>query len=189
MNMKQILALCALLALAACGSEPPARFEAQPVALPERVQIAYRSVSVREVSLPTYAATEEIPRLDASGQLASTGAVLWADDPTRAVTLGLATALRQISHVQVAPDPWPYRTRPEVTVDVRFETLVPTVDGMYRASGLYFTAPEEEDRKPHAHAFELAAPYDPAGGVPALAAGRTALINALALDIARTALR
>lgn len=187
--MKRFLALCTLLAVAACGSEAPTRFEAAPVDLPERVRIAYGTVSVREASLPAYAAAEDITRLDATGQLDSAGSALWADDPTRAVTLGLATALNRISGAQVAPDPWPYRTRPEVIVDVRFETLVPRQDGTYRATGLYFVAPEQEDRKAHAHTFDLSVPYDPTGGVPALARGRAAVVNALALDIARSGLR
>ena len=38
----------------------------------------------------------------------------------------IARSLKDISGGRVAPDPWPYQSRPEVSVDVRFEDLLPT---------------------------------------------------------------
>ncbi|WP_415919491.1 membrane integrity-associated transporter subunit PqiC [Tateyamaria sp. SN6-1] len=187
--MKLFLAVATAIVLSACTSEPPLRFNAAPEATSERVRIAYQTVSVREVELPIYAATEEISRQSADGSVSSDTANLWADDPARAITLDLARTLRDISGARVAPDPWPFQTRPEVVVDVRFEELVPSANGQYRATGLYFVAPDDEGRAEHAHAFDLSVTFDPEAGFESVAASRTKLVTMLALDIARTALR
>lgn len=187
--MKKLLAAFAIAVLSACGSEPPVRYETPPAAVPERLGIAYRSISVREVSLPTYAASEEITSGDADGRLVAEAEALWADDPVRAVTLEIARALKDITGARTAPDPWPFQSRPEVSVDVRFADFLPSASGRYSARGLYFIAPEEEDRPEHAHDFSIAVSYDPEGGIGALAAARSQIVNLLAFDIARTALR
>lgn len=187
--MRFLVAATLLALTAACTAEPPIRYEAPPAEIEERMSIAYEAVSVREVSLPIYAATEQIFREDVPGRVTTDAVSLWADDPVRAVTLDIARALRQITGARVAPDPWPYRSRPEVVVDVRFEDLVPGADGTYRAAGLYFVAPEDEDGAEHAHGFDISVPYDPAGGLTALAAARSQLIGLIALDIVESALR
>ncbi|WP_299654821.1 membrane integrity-associated transporter subunit PqiC [uncultured Tateyamaria sp.] len=187
--MIRLVAATALLFLVACGSEPPTRFEAASEPTPERVRIAYKAVSIRDVSLPTYAATEEISSADLDGRLSSSGSALWADDPVRAITLDVARALREVSGARVAPDPWPYQSRPEATVDIRFEELIPDANGEYRAAGLYFVAPDDEDRVEHAHEFAFSIQYDVEAGFAALAAARAQLANMLVLDIAQTALR
>lgn len=187
--MSRSILLLSFLALTACASEPPLRYEVSVEQPTEQVRIAYADVSVREVSLPTYAAAEEIARAGVHGSVLSSADSLWADDPVRAVTLDFARTLHQITRARVAPDPWPFANQPDVAIDIRFEELLPDTKGEFRASGLYFVAPSDESGRPHAHAFNIVATFDPEGGYAALSLARGKIVNDLALEIAKSALR
>ncbi len=189
MIRRTLTSLAIAIALAACASEPPQSYEAVTPVPTERVGIRYSDVFVREVSLPTYAASETIFLSDPNGLLTEQVDSVWADDPTRAVTLGLAQSLQDITRARVAPEPWPFNANPDVTVDIRMETFVPGTDGVYRASGQVFVAPDDEEAANRSLTFRLQAPYDLAGGQPALAAARSNLVAQLAVDIARRGLR
>ena len=67
------------LLLAACGSAE--RFAVSTPPVTEKVRIAFSSVEVRDVSLPSYAAADEIHLQAADGTLKSSSDVLWADAP------------------------------------------------------------------------------------------------------------
>lgn len=178
------------LGLAACsGGDGPALYQVPDVEAGARIAISYRSVAVREVSLPAYAALQEISVAEANGSLSSAPGLLWADDPVRSVTLDLARNLARLTGAQVAPEPWPFRTLPEVAVDVRVEELVASRSGTLRLSGQYFTAPDDPDRRGHAHVFDISEPFDPGGGVAAIAAARATAVARLARDVASTGLR
>ena len=179
-------------ALAACSSEPPVSFVAETPAPVERVGIRYSEVYVREVSLPTYAAAETIFVQGAGGLLSEQQNSVWADDPTRAVTLGIAQALQTMTRARVASEPWPFATNPEVAVDIRMDTFAPGEDGVYRATGQAFVAPEPDDEAVapnRALSFRLQVAFDPAGGQAAIAAARSELVAQLAADVARRGLR
>ncbi len=185
-------ALLIAFALCACSSEPPQSYAAETPAPLERVGIRYSDVFVREVSLPTYAASETIFLQGEGGLLSEQVNTVWADDPTRAVTLGVAQSLQAITRARVAPDPWPFGTNPEVAVDIRMEALAPGSDGLYRASGQVFVAPEpdkDDTALNRALSFRFEVPFDPSGGQPAIAAARAELVGRLAADIARRGLR
>ncbi|MEM9970876.1 MAG: ABC-type transport auxiliary lipoprotein family protein [Pseudomonadota bacterium] len=179
----------AILTLSACASDPLQSVAVESTPAPDRVGIRYTDVFVREVSLPTYAASETIFIAAANGLLTEQPTSVWADDPTRAITLGLAASLQEISRARVAPEPWPFGANPEVAVDVRFETLAPGADGTYRASGQVFVAPDEVDATNRALTFRMSETYDLAGGQPAIARARATLVSRLAADIARRGLR
>jgi len=83
--MKQIWVF-SLLCLAAC-SGPTARYPVPQPEITETIGISFGSVEVRDVSLPAYAASDEISRETAEGALSSSSSVLWADAPDRAVSL------------------------------------------------------------------------------------------------------
>lgn len=185
--MRNIL-IAAALVLAGCSSTPDIRVATPETAAPERVRVSYGSVVVREVSLPTHAAGEEIALAGPAGEIGAAGA-LWADDPVRAVTLDLTRALSQITGARVAPDPWPFQSYPDAAVDVRLTYLLPEADGTYRARGMAFVAPAEGAGRDRAVAVDLSAPFDPAGGALAIAAARGALIAQLADLIARKGMR
>ena len=176
-------------AMTACTSEPPQSYEAATPVPTERVGIRYSDVFVREVSLPSYAASETIFLADPNGLLTEQVTSVWADDPTRAVTLGLSQSLQAMTGARVAPEPWPFGTNPEVTVDVRVETFSPGTDGLYRAAGQVFVAPEDEEAPNRSLTFRLTAPFDVNGGQPAIAAARSNLVSQLSANIARRGLR
>jgi uncharacterized lipoprotein YmbA len=190
MTRRQFLGLASALALAACsGGGGPALFQVPDVEAGARVAIAYRSVAVREVSLPAYAALQEISVAGSDGSLISAPGYLWADDPVRSITLDLTRNLARLTGAQVASEPWPFRELPEISVDVRVEELVAIRSGSLRLSGQYFTAPDDAERRGHAHFFDISVPYAPDGGVAAIAAARAAAVARLARDIAANGLR
>jgi len=187
---------CLLLALAvmACdSSDPTIRYQSpDPMAvlgeLP-RVRIVHKAVEVREVSLPGYAASEEIAMTDGAGQISTMQEALWADAPARLVTLNLSRALTQITRARIAPDPWPFQNRADAVVDVRFDSFVADPSGTFQASGMFFVAPDDPERRERAGTFNEAVAFDPEGGFPALAAAQSAVVGLLAQTIAKEGLR
>ncbi|KUP93276.1 PqiC family protein [Tritonibacter horizontis] len=174
--------------LAACTSDPDLYVvpKTDPV---EQLRISYNSVALREVSMPTYAASQEIQVADEAGKLTTTPNSLWADEGDRAVTLHLVRALSEVTAARVASDPWPFLNRPEVTLDVRFEEFVAATNGTFTLRGMYFVAPEDVNRADRARSFEISETYSAAEGIPAIAAARAAALGKLARDIATRGLR
>ena len=173
--------------LAACGGAPE-RYSVSAPAVTEKTPIAFGSVEVRDVSLPSYAAADEIHIQGEDGTLVSSTDVLWADSPERAVALELSQNLARLTDRRIASEPWPFEAFPDARLEVRFTELVATSGGLFRGAGQYFVA-VENGRRERAGLFELAVPFDPAGGPPAIARARGQLILDLAAYIARNGLR
>lgn len=184
--IRPILALCLAASITACAGPEP-RVVTPITSVTERVAVRYSALELLDVSLPSYAAAEGLAV--ASGAIIeTTEAVLWDDDPTRAVTLTLARHLAQITGARVAPEPWPFDTYPQARIDVRIEQLLATDAGAYLLAGQYFVAPLEGRGPDRAVLFSLSEPL--AGTEPAtLAAARGRLLADLALTIARDGLR
>lgn len=177
-----------LVLLAAC-SGAPARYAVPPAQDPtERVASRWGTVVVRDVSLPSYAASEEIHIRSADGALTSSPDLLWADDPERAVSLDLAGRLARLTGAQVAAEPWPFVERAEASVDVRVVEMLAEEGGTFRLSGQYFVAPDAGGRG-RSGMFDIAVPFAPEGGPPAIAAARGQAVRTLAGQIARDGLR
>ena len=180
------LALIALVFLTACGAEE--RFIAAPqVVATERVPSRFASIEVREVSLPTYASSEKI-YVEADGGALAISELLWADDPTRAVTLALSRNLAEITGARVAPEPWPFDSFPAARVDVRVERFISTADGALVLAGQYFVADMDGEGRDRARLFSLSAPLSGAVTPAAAAEARARLVTELALRIARDGL-
>ncbi|KAA2313453.1 membrane integrity-associated transporter subunit PqiC [Pseudooceanicola sediminis] len=184
-----LLSLLAVLSLGACSADklytvptPPAQ------AAVGRIAIAYASVEVQDVSLPEYASGDAIPMRDDDGSVTASKNLLWADLPTRAVTLELSRYLRQITGAEVAPSPWPFLDRAQVRVDVRVEQMLAEANGSFRLSGQYFVAPETGARGRSA-LFDLTVPIGGDGGAVAIAAARGQAVLQLAQLMAQSALR
>lgn len=173
--------------LSACGGTPDL-YTVDAPQIAERQRIAFRSVEIRKVSLPTYAASAEIARQDDSGKLVSDTAVLWADTPERAVALEMTRHLSALSGARVASEPWPFEAFPEARLEIRFEDLLAASDGRVMARGQYFVA-VSDGRRERSGLFDLAVPFDPAGGPQAIAAARGQVIRDLAVHIAANGLR
>ncbi|WP_298844773.1 membrane integrity-associated transporter subunit PqiC [uncultured Roseobacter sp.] len=164
------------------------RYAVPAVEVAQQQRIAFRSVEVREVSLPAYAASDEITTQAEDGRLASAGNVLWADTPGRAVALELSRHLAQITGARVASAPWPFETFADAMLDVRFERLVAGADGQFRATGQYFVG-VTDGRRERSGFFDLTVPFDPAAGPGAIAAARGQIVADLAAFVARDGLR
>lgn len=185
--MKSLLTILSALCFLAACSAPGDRFAASPPQVTERQRIAFRAVEISEVSLPAYAAADEISLQAADGRLVRDGSNLWADTPDRAIALELTRNLVQITGARVASSPWPFEAFPDARLNLRFERLVAGEDGQFRASGQYFVGVSEARER--SGLFDLAVPFDPAAGPGAIAQARSQVILDLSLFLARNALR
>lgn len=174
------------LLLAACGNSE--RFAVSTPEITEKQRIAFSSVEVRDVSLPSYAAADEITLQEDDGTLVSSKDVLWADAPERAVALELSQNLARMTGRRIASEPWPFEAFPVARLEVRFSDLLARTSGEFRASGQYFVAVRDGGRE-RSGLFDLKVAFDPAGGPNAIAAARGQLILDLARYIARNGLR
>ncbi|MEO1638122.1 MAG: PqiC family protein [Pseudomonadota bacterium] len=143
------------------------------------------SAMVRTVSLPTYAAVEEIPLETGNGVIAVREDVLWADDPERAVTLILTNTLGDILNTDVGPDPWPFVGLPDVSVDVRVARMLGSTDGSFTLTGQFYVAGEGRSFRDSTNAFEITVAMPDASLTGISAAQSTALLQ-LSEQIART---
>ncbi len=185
MTFMKPLATAAVLAfLAACGA--PDSIVVQSPAITETVRIGFRSLEVKDVSLPSYAAADEIAQQSPDGSLI-TSKVLWADSPDRAIGLELSRNLARLTRARIASEPWPFEEDAAAALDVRFSDLVAGTDGNFRAAGQYFVAVYEGRER--SGLFDLSVAYDPKGGPAAIANARGQIILDLAKYIASKGLR
>lgn len=182
------LALPLALALAACSGTVE-RIPADPAPVSERVPIRFRTLEVAQVSLPTYAGQEEIFTRSAAGVMTSSPDLLWADDPARAVTLGLVRGLSQASSARIATAPWPFEELPDARLEVHVEDMVADLSGSFRLAGQYYVAAAPGLGRDRTDFFDITVPLAPGAEAPAIARARSAAVSQLALEIARKGLR
>lgn len=175
------------IALSACGGTPDL-YTVAPLQTEQKQRIGFKSVEVRDVSLPTYAGANEIAVQDVSGKLVTSSDILWADSPERAVALELTRHLARMSGARVASEPWPFEAFPDAQLEVRFESLIARADGQFQATGQYFVS-DEASRRDRSGLFDLTQPFDIAAGPQAIAAARGRVILELAEYLARNGLR
>lgn len=183
---KRAFLLLVPLALAACGS--PERFAVSTPAITQKTSIAFASVEVKDVSLPSYAASDEISQRNAEGTLISSSDVLWADAPDRAIALELSQNLSRLTGGRIASEPWPFEAFPDARLEIRFAELVATTAGSFETSGQYFVA-VGDGRRERSGLFDLSVQFDPKGGPNAIAQARGRLILDLAEYIAKNGLK
>lgn len=192
--MRPLILLTGLPLLAACGERPmlfaapPAVLAATAAAAPgARIGVPYRSIEVREVSLPAYAEAETIFWEGAGGALVPVEGAEWADLPGRAITLDLVGVLAAVTDARVAAEPWPFELLPDARVEVRATRLAAGADGFFRIAGQYYVADlrgELDTPRDQSGRFEVAAPYDVEGGAAAIADARSRAVRDLARMIA-----
>ncbi|WP_373353086.1 membrane integrity-associated transporter subunit PqiC [Pseudoroseicyclus sp. CXY001] len=176
-----------LLPLAGCSFlSGPDQLYAVPISTPgETIPIAFSSVEVRDVTLPTYANYEEIYVEGADGTLQAEDGLLWADDPARAASLELVRALSALTGVIVAGEPWPFDPYPAARVEVRVEEMIASRRGEFRLSGQYFVAALDGSQRDSAHLFAITTPLGEEAGAAEIAAARGSAVAELARQIAR----
>ena len=171
-----------LAALAACSS-PVNRVDLVPLQSELQLRAAVSSAMVRTVSLPSYAAAEEVAVQGPEGLITTDGAVLWADEPERAATLAITRHLNQILSTAVGPDPWPFIGVPDVTVEVRVEDMLARNDGNFRLRGQYFIGGDGIDYPSIVRGFDYAVPLV-GEGIGGVAAAQSQALLQLSEDIA-----
>ena len=198
MTFRMLLAAATCLAVSGC-EDTTQRYPLEAVTSSVKVRVAVSSVLVRSVSLPTYAAAEEIAFQDETGAIKLNASELWADDPERATTLVISRHLNQMTSATVAPQPWPMEEQPLAAVDIRVEQLLATNRNTLRLSGQYFIGGQEieqdysedpGDKAPQrtirsrSRLFDIDVPVQ--GNAPgALAAAQSDALRVLAEEIAR----
>lgn len=100
------------------------------------------SVEIREVSLPEYAAGQEVAWQTEDGAVRSNPDQVWADAQPRAVTLELARQISNVSGATVIAEPWPLAQSPSRRLEVRVEQMLARADGTFRLAGQYFVTPD-----------------------------------------------
>lgn len=201
MTPAKLLSAVALATLTACGTADP-QFLIEPAPSTLRVNAVVKTVLLRTVSLPTYAADQKIAVQGADGAVLASDFGLWADEPERATTLILSRNLNTMTSARVAPEPWPLPEPPKGVVDIRIETFIATDDQTFQMSGQYFMGSEtpdpiadldDPDKPPRivpaplsdkARVFDIIVPL-PATTSAAIAAAQATALTALSEKIAR----
>ncbi len=186
LKTRSIAMFAAIAALAACGA-PDERVAVPRADAGAKQRISYSSVSIRDVSLPTYAASDDIFVSGPDGKITADAGLFWADAPDRAVTLELTRYLAQITGARVASEPWPFLDRPQAELELRVEEMLAYADGTFRMSGQYFVAPE--NGRDRARLFALSVPIGGTFTAQDIAAARGAVMRQLAGEIATNGLR
>lgn len=184
---KPLLLTAALAALVAC-SGPTNRVELTQLSSDVELRASVSSAVVRSVSLPSYAAAEEISIESPEGLITTDGAVLWADDPERATTLTITRHLNEILNATVGPEPWPFAGIPDVAVEIRVEEMLAGNDGQFTLRGQYFVGGDGIDYPNRARSFAFTAPLV-GEGLNGVALAQSQVILELAEDIAKALAR
>ncbi|MBW0158019.1 membrane integrity-associated transporter subunit PqiC [Sedimentimonas flavescens] len=181
-----LLSLICGLALTAC-SDPAAtaRYAIAPQPAAKTLPNRLGQAELREVSLPQYAAGQEISYQTEDGALRSTPDNIWADDPPRAVTLALARQISAVSGATVIAEPWPLSEGPQRRIEVRVEQFLARADGVVQLTGVYFVTPAGiTNGRDVMRSFDVTVPVAE-GGPAAIAQAQSAAVAELARRIAQ----
>ena len=178
-----ITTVISFLVLTACTA-PATLLDMSSVSSELRLRSSVSSVMMRDVSLPAYAAAEEIAREISPGLIETDTGILWADDPERAVTLAMTRHLDEILNASVGPDPWPFIGLPDVAVEVRVAEMLASANGSFKFSGQYYVGGDGIEYPNSSIAFSYAIPLAD-GEVASIALAQSQAILALSEDIAR----
>ena len=182
--MPKTLLFVIFAALAAC-SPPLDRLAMTPLVSQLELRPLVGSAMVRTVTLPTYAAVEEVAFERPGGLIASNADVLWADDPQRAVTLVLTRTLSDILNTDVGPEPWPFVGLPDVAIDVRVERMLAGADGTFNLTGQFYVGGDGIDFRNSTDSFDINVAM-PNQSLPSIATAQAAALLSLSEEIAQT---
>ncbi len=184
---RRLIGTLALAVLVAC-SGTTTRIAYPPVTSDLKLRALVGSALVQTVSLPAYAAAEELAVETAPGVITSTGELLWADLPDRAVTLKIASHLDEILSATVGPEPWPFPGLPDVNIDIRVSDMVARADGQFHLSGQFYVGGDGIDFRNSSTPFDIAIPLastEPAAVADAQAQALLRLSESIARKLGR----
>lgn len=171
------LTLAAALPLISCG-DTNARFPITSDAVTvSKTRVSVRSIEVRDVSLPAYAAASEIVVEQDGGALFVLPKSIWADDPVRGVTGALSRSLDLRSTASVASEPWPLAEPADVRVEVRIDRMIARTDGMFELSGQFAIAAPDGAFRESVDRFAVTAPMADSEAASVAKATGTAVDN------------
>lgn len=176
------------LLLAGCGGDNSARYLVDAPAAETVRNVRVRSIEVRDVVLPAYAAAIEIAQQDETGALRNVPDTLWADEPVRGMTAALARSLDLGSSATVAAEPWPLDAPADVQLTVRVERMVAGADGTYAFAGQYAIASPDGAVRERLERFDIRIPLA-AADAPAIAAATGQAVASLSGEIIATLAR
>lgn len=152
-----VLCIATTLLVGACGGND-ARYLLDSPTPAQKVGVRVRTVEIRDVALPDYAAASEIMVQDEAGALHRVPKAIWADDPVRGVSLALARNLEAASTATAMTEPWPLERPADARVDVRVEQMVAQADGQFRLSGQYAIASPDRIVRERIRRFDILRP-------------------------------
>ena len=175
------MTLAGVLALSACGNSD---YYLLPPPVPSnRAPAASSSVSVSEISLPSYADALEIASLNTEGSVSLADNSLWADMPRRALTRHLVAALQQRLGGKIGTEPWPGYDGPGLRLDVVVDQMIGGPEQPLRFSGQYILVSPGSGGIVASNRFSITVPVQGAG-YGGLLASHSRAVDLLADDIA-----
>ncbi|MDJ0992742.1 MAG: PqiC family protein [Dinoroseobacter sp.] len=168
--------------MAGCSQTPSPRYPLNPVGgTGTKSRVSARTVEMRRVSLPAYAAGPSIVAGGPTGALVPTAGE-WADDPDRAITAALAAGVEARSTARTSTEPWPLSEPPDARVEVRFDQLVARTDGVFVLLGQIAVSSPNGQVRDNLRRVSLNVPIT--GTDPqAIAAAQTSALGLLADEI------
>ena len=176
-----LLSLVALVALAACGGNPPMYLLPSPAAGP-----AYgsgTSLAVADIGLPAYAEANEVAMLSGPETIDLDRGALWADTPRRALTRHLVAALGARLGSRVLAEPWPGFDPPSLRLEVATDRIVGAPGGVVQFTGQYVLVAPGDGTIFASDRFAISVPVE-GEDYPALLAAHAVAIERLADQVA-----
>ncbi len=157
--MKKIAILVLPIALlSACSGANDPRYLISAPPGERTANLRSRTIEVRQVSLPAYAAGSDIVAQGEGGALFTQDRAQWADDPARAMTSALARGLSERTGASVAAEPWPLNSGPDVRLDVRIDQAYARADGKFELSGQYAVSAPDGAVREFVRRFNIVVP-------------------------------
>ena len=187
--MKTPLTLTLLLILTACTSAPPKFYLLEAPSALTSAQTPtgdLQTIGIARVSLPAYANSEKIARVDEDRQLFKDDEHRWAEPPADGLTRVLAASLASHTGATVITEPFPRGLDLDLRVSVQFDRFLRSPDGAAMIAGQYTL---EESRRRQVLAIEsfsveVASPSD---GYSAYADAVADAVGRLGAEISETA--
>ncbi|UWQ29036.1 membrane integrity-associated transporter subunit PqiC [Leisingera sp. M523] len=161
--IKALSLMLPLTVLAACAPANDARYLISAVPGEKIANLRSRTVEVRLVSLPSYAAASDIVAEGEGGALFALSGAQWADDPARGIAAALARGLTERTGASAAIEPWPLNTGPDARLDVRVDQAYARADGVFELTGQFAVSSPEGTVREFVKRFDIRTPVSGQG--------------------------
>ncbi|WP_425093606.1 PqiC family protein [Tropicimonas sp. S265A] len=187
MTRLRLLPVLALITLAACAANSDLYLLPDPPAT-EQIGVRARTIEVRDIVLPSYAAEPDILLQGADTALRPVSGALWAEEPRVGMTQALARRLDLGTTATVAVEPWPLFDGPDLRVQVTVDRVLARADGVFEFGGQYAVTSTSGGAREFLRRFAIQEPLTGTGPdavADALGRSLTRLSDTIARSIAR----